>query len=102
MPDWVAVLISAFGVSVALYFGLKNNRRAEKAEDQREAVDMATVATELKNIGEGVKDIKADLRNVRDDVKSQFERIIRVEESAKQAHKRLDALTGAQRIQDTR
>lgn len=98
----VSVLLGLGSLAIGLYFGLATKRRNDKTDDQKEAVDMATVAAELKSIGDGVKDIKSDLRNVRDDVKSQFERIVRVEESAKQAHKRLDAMAGSQRIQDAR
>lgn len=86
----VTVLLSALGVAFAIYFGLKSNRRTQKTDDQREAADMTTVVVKLETISSGVNEIKADLRNVREDVNATRERLIVCEQSTKQAHKRLD------------
>lgn len=45
-------------------------------------------------IARGVDDIKLDLKDQARKIESQNERLIRVEESAKSAHKRLDKVEG--------
>lgn len=88
----VTILLSALSVSIALYFGIKNNRRSQKKEDKEEASQDAIVITKLETIEKGVDDIKEELKSVKADVKEDHDRIIRLDESAKQAHKRIDAL----------
>ena len=53
---------------------------------------MTTVIVKLENIGTGITEIKSEMTNVKNDIKEDRERLIRVEDSAKQAHKRLDEL----------
>jgi septation ring formation regulator EzrA len=90
----VTVLISVVSVSAAIYFGLKSGRRAQKKDDQQEAVDMTTVVIKLENIGNGINEIKSDLRNMREDVKDLREWKARTEESLKTMWKQLDELKG--------
>ena len=51
------------------------------------------VLTELGYIKAGVDDLKRDNREIRGDLKTLDERVTRNEESTKQAHKRIDALS---------
>ena len=88
----VTILLSAISVSIALYFGIKNNRRSQKKDDKEEASQDAIVITKLESIEKGVDDIKEELKGVKADVKDDHDRIIRLEESSKQAHKRIDSL----------
>lgn len=88
----VTILISALSVSIALYFGIKNNRRDQKREDKEEAGQSATIITKLEGIEKGVDDIKEEIKGVKADVKEDHDRIIRLEESSKQAHKRIDMI----------
>ena len=93
----LTVLLSVLSVSAALFFGISSKRRSEKTEVKKESADMATVIVKLENIGNGVNEIKADMRNMREDVTENRERIVAVEASAKQAHKRIDEMTGSRR-----
>lgn len=88
----VTILISALSVSIALFFGIKNNRRDQKREDKEEAGQSATIITKLEGIEKGVDDIKEEIKGVKADVKEDHDRIIRLEESSKQAHKRIDMI----------
>ncbi len=81
----VTILLSVISVSTAVYFGLKRNRRDEKTDDQKEAVAMTTVVVKLENIGDGVNEIKGEMRGLRDDVKDVRERQAKTEESLKSA-----------------
>ena len=92
MPIELTILLSAISVSAALYFGIKNNRRSQKKEDREEASQSATIITKLEGIEKGVDDIKEELKGVKADVKEDHDRIIRLEESSKQAHKRIDEI----------
>lgn len=52
---------------------------------------MTTVIVKLESIGVGIAEIKSEMTNVKLDIKENRERIVKVEESAKSAHKRLDS-----------
>ena len=47
----------------------------------------------LENIGDGVSEIKSDMKNVKGEVQELRERLVAVEQSAKSAHHRLDGIT---------
>lgn len=86
----LTVLISVVSVSASLYFGLRTARRSQRQDSQAEAANMTTVVIKLENIGNGINEIKGELRSVKEDAKELRERVVITEQSAKQAHKRLD------------
>ena len=88
----ISILLSAVSVAFAIYFGLKRTKRNEKLDIKSDTAQLTTVIVKLENIGIGIAEIKAELFNVKNDVKEDRERIIRLEESVKQAHKRIDGL----------
>lgn len=88
----VTLLISGLSVSLALYFGLHSVKRNNRTDTQKETADMTTVIVKLENIGTGITEIKGEMRSMKADAQESRERIVKVEESAKQAHKRLDEL----------
>ena len=59
---------------------------------RQDAASSAVIATKLDNINSGVESIRIDLKTNEKSINHLSERIVRVEESSKQAHKRLDAL----------
>lgn len=89
-----SIVISAVSVAFALYSGMVNINRNKKKDEQAEATSMATVIAKLENIGNCVNEIKADMRNVKDDVQRMRERLVAVEQSTKSAHHRIDNLIG--------
>lgn len=86
----VALLISGMSVAFGIYSGISNLKRNQKQDDKNEASQLTTVIVKLENIGTGISEIKNEISNVKNEGKESRERIIKVEESAKQAHKRLD------------
>ena len=54
----------------------------------------AKVEESLDRIDKGIAEIKYDMRTIKDEIKETRERVIKVGESTKQAHKRLDELSG--------
>jgi len=88
----VALLISGVSLAFALYQGITNMKRNKTQDDKRDASQLTTVIVKLENIGEGVNEIKSDMKGVKEDVVELRERIVAVEQSAKSAHHRVDLL----------
>lgn len=86
----VALVISALSVGFGIWSGISNTKRNEKNDTKADASQLTTVIVKLENIGNGITEIKSEMNNVKNEQKESRERIIKVEESAKQAHKRLD------------
>ena len=89
----ISVLIAGLGCAFAIYFGLKNNRRADVKEIKEQASMDTLINYKLDNIGSDVKAIKVDITETKDKVERLDRRVVVVEQSTKSAHKRLDDLT---------
>lgn len=85
-------LISVGGICTSIYFGLSGFRRNQKSDDKQEASETTSMIVKMENIGNGVNEIKSDIKSIRDENKESRERLIIVEQSAKQAHKRIDKI----------
>ncbi|AOM13802.1 MULTISPECIES: hypothetical protein [Bacillus cereus group] len=84
----LGVLIALLSLAIS-YFGYALNRsKAIKADGQQSA----EVKAELGYIRKGVDDIRIDLKASEKQMVALGERVTRVEESTKQAHKRLDTI----------
>lgn len=88
----IALLISGVSVAFGIYQGVTNLRRNNKHDDKSDATQLTTVIVKLENISNGIQEIKSELNNVKADTKQNNDKLIRLEESCKQAHKRLDGL----------
>ena len=86
-----ALLISGLSLAFAVFSGISNLKRNKSKDDKKDATEMTTVIVKLENIGAGITEIKSEMTNVKNDIKENRERIIKIEESAKQAHKRMDS-----------
>ncbi|MDF1510609.1 hypothetical protein PZE06_20965 [Robertmurraya sp. DFI.2.37] len=82
----VGVLIAIGGLLLS-YFGYQLNRTKEVKTDSRQD---AKIQAQLDYIGKGVDDIRIELRANQKDIGALNERVTRVEESAKQAHLRIN------------
>lgn len=71
------------------FFTFSRNRDKDVKSD---ATENAVIWTKLDNIGSGVESIRVDMKVSERKQEEITERVIRVEESAKQAHKRLDGI----------
>jgi chromosome segregation ATPase len=72
--------------------GLKGNRRTDTKEIEERTKANTRINIKLDDISTTTKDIKLELASVRSDIRQQNERLIRLEESNKSAHKRIDNL----------
>ena len=85
-----ALLISGISVTFGIYQGVSNLKRNERTEAKNDASELTTVIVKLENIGDGIKEIKSELGNIKQDINDITVRLVKVEESNKSAHKRLD------------
>lgn len=88
----ITILISVLSLSFAVYSGLKNMRREDTKEVQSEAARDSAIMTKLENMQTMIVEMKAEMRQDRQDVKEMTEKFIRNEESLKSLHKRVDRI----------
>ncbi|GIN89857.1 hypothetical protein J22TS1_09080 [Siminovitchia terrae] len=91
--EWI---IGAFGTLsgfVISYLTSQRNRDKDiKSGAAESATESAVVRTKLDAIGQGVDSIRIDLKANEKQMVHLGERVTRVEESTKQAHKRIDSI----------
>ena len=92
--EQVLTVLSAVSTVYAIVFGYIAFVRNRDKDQTDEAKSDATVLTEIGYIKGGIDDIKAEQREQRKNNMEFIERLVAVEASAKQAHKRLDTLEG--------
>lgn len=90
----ITVMISAVSVAFAIYFGLKSNHRSDVKEIEDRAANNAKVNMKLDNISQMVNDIKYDISTTKKEVRELSDRVVKVEQSTKSAHHRLDDFLG--------
>lgn len=86
----LGTLIAILGTTAGIWFGYSSKQRASKDDVKSDASDHIELKTNVEYIRRGVDDIRLDFKAQERTVKDLSDRVIRVEESAKQAHKRLD------------
>ncbi|MGE7869589.1 hypothetical protein ACQKNO_26190 [Bacillus paramycoides] len=84
----IGVLITLLSAAIS-YLGYSLNKTKVIKSDGQESAEMKA---ELGYIRKGVDDIRIDLKANEKQMQQLSERVTRVEESSKQAHKRLDNL----------
>ncbi|GER73446.1 hypothetical protein [Weizmannia acidilactici] len=88
----IGVLIAAGGLLISFMMYRLNSTKEIKQDGQQNA----ELKTKLEYISKGVDDIRIDIKSNEKQMQALGERITRVEESAKQAHKRIDSLEGGE------
>lgn len=88
----ISLIISLISVAFAIFFGLKNSKRTDVKDIEERVKENTKINIKLDNIGQTTQDIKTEISSMRDDIKSHNDRIIKLEESCKSAHHRIDGL----------
>lgn len=88
----LSLIIAGLCLFFTVFQGIVNMKRNNKADVKADTTDMTTVIIKLENISTGIAEIKSDMSCMKKDFDGIKERLVRVEESSKQAHKRLDEL----------
>lgn len=90
MSEAILSAISVISGVCAIVFGYIAFVRNRDSDKTKEAKSDATILTELGYIKGGIDDVKAEQREQRKTNTDFVERLVSVEASAKQAHKRID------------
>ncbi|MCL2487679.1 MAG: hypothetical protein FWE80_03235 [Oscillospiraceae bacterium] len=92
----VGLIISIISVCFAVYSGIHSRKRDARQETKIDATQMTTIMVELKHLSTGMTEIKTELKtevsDIKDEIKDIRERLIKMEESTKAAHRRLDGM----------
>ena len=90
MNEGILTALSVISTLCAIIFGYIAFVRNRDSDKQKEAKSDATILTELGYIKGGIDDVKAEQREQRKMNTDFIGRLVSVEASAKQAHKRND------------
>lgn len=88
----VALLISLVSVAFSIFFGLKNSKRTDVKDIEERVKENTKINFKLDAIATSIQEVKSEVSSLKDEMQTHNDRIIKVEESAKQAHKRLDSI----------
>ena len=94
MSQEALTILSVISTVCAIVFGYMAFARNRKKDDTDEGRAAGTMLSDIGYIKSGVDDIKAEQKEQRKTNIEVVSRITAVEESAKQAHKRIDELSG--------
>lgn len=86
--EQLPIIISIASLLFAIYSLLSKNNKENTSE-------LTTVIVKLENISTGIKDIKAEIANLKDDQRDDHDRLIKVESSLATMWKRFDEMKGA-------
>lgn len=85
--EYIPIVISLLSLVFAFYtYSTKTNTD--------NASEMTTVIVKLENIGNGIKDIKAEIASLKNDQRDDHDKLIKVEESLANVWKRINELGG--------
>lgn len=95
----VAIIISIISVTFSIFFGivslvlnLKNNRRTDNSDLEDRVRENTRINMKLDTISSNTKEIKDEVVEMRKELNSHDNRIIKVEESVKSLHHRVDKM----------
>ncbi|MFD1176856.1 hypothetical protein ACFQ3W_11170 [Paenibacillus puldeungensis] len=89
--EWQTVVAIAAGIS-AIFLGWTNYNRTVKKDVAQDSGSNMSLKTDMEYIKRGVDDMKVEQKIQGQRFEAFSERLTRVEESTKQAHKRIDDL----------
>ena len=84
--------VGAVAAVSGIVLGWKGHAKTARQETAAQAREDATLKRDVEHIKRGVDDLRFELRAQNERYDKLAERVTRVEESAKQAHKRLDRI----------
>ena len=90
--DVITAIVGIFGTVLGFFFSLARFTKSRDKDVRSEAQREATINVKLDNISVGVQSLHTDIKAEQKARAELSERVAKVEESTKQAHKRLDEL----------
>ncbi len=83
-------MIGSVGTLIGVLVTYLTFVKGRDREIQKEATEKANMSTQLQSIGKGVNEIKEKVNVNEDKMDRMNEKLIRIDESTKSAHKRID------------
>ena len=85
MPStvFITITVSIIALVVSAVSVFTNMRRANKKDDKDASAQMTTVIVKLENIGDDIKDVKTDVRELRGDMINHTERLAAIEQKVR-------------------
>jgi len=91
--EWTVIVSAAAAIS-GIVLGWLGHARTIKNEAARDAAADADLRTSVNYIRQAVDEMRVEIRLLRQDYAELVERVAKVEESAKSAHRRIDRIEG--------
>lgn len=88
----VQIIISLFSLLLGAFIGVLTYTRKRDKDVKDDASELAIIKTKLDSIGSGIESIRVDMKANEARVAHLSERLVRLEESSRQAHKRIECL----------
>jgi peptidoglycan hydrolase CwlO-like protein len=92
VDDQTVAIIGLVCTLVGGVIGFLSFNRSRDKDVKNDASELAVIRTTLTNISSGVSNIQIDIKANERRTNELSERVIRIEESSKQAHKRIDEI----------
>ena len=87
-----AIIISVLSLGFSVFIGLKNNKRTDAKDIEERVKENTRINMKLDAISNNTTDIKNEVSEMRKEINSHDRRIVKVEESVKSFHHRLDGI----------
>ena len=87
-----AIIISVLSLGFSVFMGLKSNKRTDTKDIEERVKENTRINMKLDAISNNTTDIKNEVSEMRKEINSHDSRIIKVEESVKSFHHRLDGI----------
>ena len=87
-----AIIISVLSLGFYVFMGMKSNKRTDAKDIEERVKENTRINMKLDAISNNTTDIKNEVSEMRREINSHDGRIVKVEESVKSAHHRLDGL----------
>ena len=85
-------VLSALGCALGIFFAVKNSRRADDRQLRDDAMSLARIEGKLDSANRGIEDMRVEVRTHGNQIDDLTTRMVRCEESCKNAHRRIDEL----------
>lgn len=93
MTEWqIGILCTLAGLVMSFVFSFLTHRRNEKRDTENMSEGRGVLQSDVGYIKAGIDDLKRENKAVNIKIDNISERVTRIEESCKQAHKRIDEL----------
>lgn len=88
----LALLISIVSVAFSIFFGLKNSKRTDTKDIEERVKENTRLNMKLDVIASNTTEIKNEISEMRKEINSHDNRIVKVEDGLKSAHHRLNTI----------